>query len=145
MLTVMPPASEIVVLRVRNSVMNEMQDTDMLDVTTALARHGHKVSLRHLTQAGQAIAKVLTDCAFEEGAHLEWRYRHETLPVTGLDCADCLASTLEQRCAMLTLGSSLCHRACPLDSIAARLDPPLGPVSNPGPRVMVACSMTAAP
>ena len=70
MLTVMPPASEIVVLRVRNSVMNEMQDTDMLDVTTALARHGHKVSLRHLTQAGQAIAKVLTDCAFEEGADL---------------------------------------------------------------------------
>ena len=70
MLTVMPPASEIVVLRVRNSVMNEMRDTDMLEVTTALARHGHKVSLRHLTQAGQAIAKVLTDCAFEEGADL---------------------------------------------------------------------------
>jgi Cd2+/Zn2+-exporting ATPase len=32
--------------------------------------------------------------ATEEGAHLEWRYRHETLPVSGLDCADC-ARTLE--------------------------------------------------
>ncbi|MFC2037454.1 heavy metal translocating P-type ATPase [Chloroflexota bacterium] len=32
--------------------------------------------------------------AIEEGAHLEWRYRHETLPVTGMDCADC-AKTLE--------------------------------------------------
>jgi Cd2+/Zn2+-exporting ATPase len=32
--------------------------------------------------------------ATEEGAHLELRYRHETLPVVGLDCADC-ARTLE--------------------------------------------------
>jgi Cd2+/Zn2+-exporting ATPase len=32
--------------------------------------------------------------AIEEGAHLEARYRHETLPVEGLDCPDC-ASTLE--------------------------------------------------
>ncbi len=32
--------------------------------------------------------------ATEEGAHLEWRYRHETLPIAGLDCPDC-ARTLE--------------------------------------------------
>jgi Cd2+/Zn2+-exporting ATPase len=32
--------------------------------------------------------------AIEEGAHLEWRYRHEVLPIEGLDCADC-ARTLE--------------------------------------------------
>ena len=32
--------------------------------------------------------------AVEEGAHLSWRYRHETLPVRGLDCADCV-QTLE--------------------------------------------------
>ncbi len=32
--------------------------------------------------------------ATEEGALLEWRYRHETLPVSGLDCIDC-ARTLE--------------------------------------------------
>jgi Cd2+/Zn2+-exporting ATPase len=30
----------------------------------------------------------------EEGAILAWRYRHETLPVEGMDCADC-ARTLE--------------------------------------------------
>ena len=32
--------------------------------------------------------------ATEEGANLEWRYRHETLTISGLDCADC-ARTLE--------------------------------------------------
>lgn len=32
--------------------------------------------------------------ATEEGARLEWRYRHEILPIVGLDCADC-ARTLE--------------------------------------------------
>ncbi len=32
--------------------------------------------------------------ATEEGANLETRYRHETLPIEGLDCADC-ARTLE--------------------------------------------------
>jgi Cd2+/Zn2+-exporting ATPase len=32
--------------------------------------------------------------AVEEGANLEWRYRHESLAIDGLDCADC-ARTLE--------------------------------------------------
>jgi Cd2+/Zn2+-exporting ATPase len=32
--------------------------------------------------------------AIEEGVHLEWRYQHETLPIEGMDCADC-ARTLE--------------------------------------------------
>jgi Cd2+/Zn2+-exporting ATPase len=32
--------------------------------------------------------------ATEEGANLEWRYRHETFQVDGMDCADC-ARTLE--------------------------------------------------
>jgi len=32
--------------------------------------------------------------AAEEGALLEWRYQHETLPLRGLDCIDC-AQTLE--------------------------------------------------
>jgi len=38
--------------------------------------------------------------ASEEGAQLELRYRHETLPVAGLDCADC-ARTLEGSIARL--------------------------------------------
>jgi Cd2+/Zn2+-exporting ATPase len=38
--------------------------------------------------------------ATEEGAYLEWRYRHETLPVAGLDCADC-ARTVEAGVARL--------------------------------------------
>jgi Cd2+/Zn2+-exporting ATPase len=32
--------------------------------------------------------------ATEQGAHLEWRYRHESLVISGMDCADC-ARTLE--------------------------------------------------
>ena len=39
-------------------------------------------------------ADVLRAVATEEGAHLEARYRHETLQVEGLDCPDC-AGTLE--------------------------------------------------
>ncbi len=37
---------------------------------------------------------IVRAIAVEEGAHLDWRYGHETLPVSGMDCADC-ARTLE--------------------------------------------------
>ena len=70
MLAMLAPGADIVVLRVKDLARSEMEDSDMLDVTTALARHGHKVELRHLNQAGQAIADVLVDCAFEIGADL---------------------------------------------------------------------------
>ena len=70
MLAMLAPGADIVVLRVKDLARKEMEDSDMLDVTTALARHGHKVELRHLNQAGQAIADVLVDCAFEIGADL---------------------------------------------------------------------------
>lgn len=70
MLDVMQPNAEILVLRVKNHTQNELHDSDMLDVTSALARHGHKVDLRHLDQAGKAIADVLLQCAFEEGADI---------------------------------------------------------------------------
>jgi Cd2+/Zn2+-exporting ATPase len=39
-------------------------------------------------------ADYLQALAVEEGAHLESRYRHETLDIEGLDCVDC-AKTLE--------------------------------------------------
>ena len=70
MLSVARPDAEIIVLRVMNSSVDEMRDSDLLDVTSAIARHGHKVELRHLDQAGQAIADVLVNCAFEQGADL---------------------------------------------------------------------------
>ncbi|WP_299647842.1 universal stress protein [uncultured Tateyamaria sp.] len=70
MLGVTVPDAEIVVLRVKGRDMDEMQDADMLDLTSALSRHGRKVELRHLNQAGQAIAEVLMECAFEQGADL---------------------------------------------------------------------------
>lgn len=70
MLDILAPGSEIVALRVKDRAQDELHDSDMLDVTSALARHGHKVDLRHLDQAGQAIADVLLQCAFEEGADI---------------------------------------------------------------------------
>ena len=64
------------------------------------------IELAHLDQEGETPyfcihydpdlinLDIVRAIAIEEGAHLEWRYRHETLPVQGLDCADC-ARTLE--------------------------------------------------
>jgi len=70
MLTVVRPGAEISLLRVKHSASNELRDSDMLDMTSALARHGHNVELRHLDQAGKAIADVLMSCAFEQGCDL---------------------------------------------------------------------------
>jgi Cd2+/Zn2+-exporting ATPase len=63
----------------------EVAHVDREDETPRLCIHydPNLTSLEHV----RAIAT-------EEGAHLELRYRHETLPVVGLDCADC-ARTLE--------------------------------------------------
>ncbi len=41
-----------------------------------------------------ASLEYVRSIATEEGAHLEWRFRHETLSIQGLDCVDC-ARTLE--------------------------------------------------
>ena len=65
------------------------------------------IEMAHLDQEGEArylcvhydpnLVNVdyVQALAVEEGAHLEWRYCHEVLPVAGLDCADC-ARTLER-------------------------------------------------
>lgn len=70
MLLVAAPGAEIDVLRVSSQGQDELKDSDMLDMTASLARHGYKVELRHLEQAGQGIAKILMEKAFERGADL---------------------------------------------------------------------------
>ena len=49
---------------------------------------------------GSVSLEVVQSLAIEEGARLESQYRHERLPVEGLDCADC-ARTLESGVARL--------------------------------------------
>ena len=70
MLMVAAPGAEIDVLRIGAHAEDELRDSDMLDMTAALARHGHKVELRHLEKTGHAIADILLEKAFERGADL---------------------------------------------------------------------------
>lgn len=70
MLLVANPGAEVVVLRVERDASDEMEDSDLLDLSSALARHGLKVNVRHLPRSGHGIAEVLMKFAFEEGAGL---------------------------------------------------------------------------
>ena len=58
------------------------------------SRDGGRPHLCVHYQPGLLNVDYLRAVASEEGAHLEAQYRHETLPVEDLDCADC-ARTLE--------------------------------------------------
>lgn len=70
LLMVADPGAEITVLRVERDASDEMDDSDLLDLSSALARHGLKVNVRHLPRSGHGIAEVMMKCAFEEGAGL---------------------------------------------------------------------------
>lgn len=65
--------------------------------------------------------------AAEEGAHLEWRYYHETLPVRGLDCVDC-ARTLEngvgRLAGVLWVSANFAASTLAVEYDAERLDRP---------------------
>lgn len=64
------PEAEITLLRVKTAVSDELKDADLLDLSTSLARHGHKVDVRHTETAGTGIPGVLLKTAFETGADL---------------------------------------------------------------------------
>lgn len=72
--------AEITLLRVKTSTSDELQDADLLDLSTALARHGHKVDVSHTETAGAGIPDVLLKTAFEMGADLiaTGAYGHST-------------------------------------------------------------------
>ena len=80
LLALAKPEAQITLLRVKSSTSDEMKDADLLDLSAALARHGHKVDVRHTDCAGSAIADVLTKTAFEVGADLvaTGAYGHST-------------------------------------------------------------------
>lgn len=62
--------SEITLLRVRAAASDELKDADLLELSTAFARHGHKVDVRHTETAGAGKPDVLLKTAFETGADL---------------------------------------------------------------------------
>jgi nucleotide-binding universal stress UspA family protein len=69
-LTLAQPEAQITILRARDRAPEEMKDPDLLDLSAALARHGHKVEVRHVDRAGDKVADVLLQTAFETGADL---------------------------------------------------------------------------
>ena len=80
LLSIARPEAQITLLRVKNNASDEMKDADLLDLSTAMARHGHKVDVRHTECVGNAIADVLLRTAFEIGADLvaTGAYGHST-------------------------------------------------------------------
>lgn len=62
--------AELTLLRVKSNASDEMKDADLLDLSSALARHGHNVVVRHTETTGSGIADVLMKTAFETGADL---------------------------------------------------------------------------
>ena len=64
------PGAEFTLLRVTSGASDEMKDADLLDLSTALARHGHNVNVRHTEIGAGSIADVLLRIAFEEGSDL---------------------------------------------------------------------------
>ncbi len=62
--------AEVTVLRVGEGPKNMMKDSDGIDLTETLARHGLKATLAHREVSGGGIADVLNEVAFEQGADL---------------------------------------------------------------------------
>ncbi|SEW26689.1 Nucleotide-binding universal stress protein, UspA family [Cognatiyoonia koreensis] len=70
LLTVADEAANVTVLRVDKSGQDPMRDYDGIDIADTLARHGMKTTLEHREPAGEAVASVLNQVAFEKGADL---------------------------------------------------------------------------
>ncbi len=62
--------AEVTVLRVERNSSDELDDYDLLDLSSALARHDLNVNVRHVPQGAQGIGDVLVQSAFEQGAGL---------------------------------------------------------------------------
>lgn len=69
-LTLAGNASHFTLVRVTNRATDEMQDADILDVSTAISRHGHSVDVIQTEWHGSGITEELLKTAFEKGADL---------------------------------------------------------------------------
>lgn len=70
MLAVAGDASEVTVLRVGDPSKDPLADSDGIDLTEMLARHRIKATLETRPFAGEDVATVLNQVAFEKGADL---------------------------------------------------------------------------
>ncbi|MEL6913161.1 MAG: universal stress protein [Pseudomonadota bacterium] len=62
--------ARFLLLRVKDRASDELQDADLLDLCSAVSRHGHDVKLLHTECHGSAISEALLKKGFEEGADL---------------------------------------------------------------------------
>lgn len=60
----------VTVLRVGKSRTDAFRDSDAIDLTEMVSRHGLKPTLEHRDPAGHAVAEVLNEVAFEKGVDL---------------------------------------------------------------------------
>lgn len=60
----------VTVLRVGDASQDTLEDSNGIDLAEMLSRHGLKAKLEHRTPLGAAVAEVLNQVAFEEGADL---------------------------------------------------------------------------
>lgn len=61
---------EVTVLRVGSTTPDTLKDSDGIDITEMLARHGLKPTLEHRSAEREGVAQVLNNVAFEKGADL---------------------------------------------------------------------------
>ena len=62
--------ASLTVLRVGNAAQDTLKDSDGIDLAEMISRHGLKPTLEHRVLAGESVAAVLCQVAFEKGADL---------------------------------------------------------------------------
>lgn len=62
--------ASITLLRVGNAVQDTLKDSDGIDLSEMISRHGLKPTLEHRDLAGKSVADMLGQVAFEKGADL---------------------------------------------------------------------------
>ena len=70
MLFVAENNADLTVLRVGKGSKDALKDSDGIDITETLARHGMKTTLDHRDPGSDSVAEVLGQVAFEKGADL---------------------------------------------------------------------------
>ena len=70
MLCIADEGAELTVLRVQSASQEVLHDSDAIDVTEMLSRHGLKPTLEYRDIVGDGIAQVLNTVAFEKGADM---------------------------------------------------------------------------
>lgn len=68
MLSIAGPDTDLTILRVGGSSRDGLEDSQGIDITEMLVRHGLNSTLEHRDPRGASVAEVLNQAAFEKGA-----------------------------------------------------------------------------